>query len=81
MTPITYEDWAAALESASEVASDGETIRGWSERLGISLEKTEKWIDAGMSNGWVERVKIARHTRIGTTATRIGFRVVKKDGA
>lgn len=77
---IGYEEWAALLAGATEVATDGLTARGWSERLGIPYQRTGKWVADGLAAGWLEKVTIVRPAITGISRRTIGFRVKPREG-
>ena len=75
MPGLSYDEWAAVLQSATEPVTDGLPIEAWCEKLMLSRRRTTEWIRAGLQNGFVEQVIVVRPIITGGTRRTPGFRV------
>ena len=82
VTELTYDQWLLAVEEAkAKASSDGDgalTAPEWTSRCGCSRETMNKWINAGLKNGWLETVRVLRVDRVGVTRPQPAYRLVKR---
>ena len=72
---LTFDQWLEAYGASYRGADDAYTTPEWADKHGTTPRIINKWIDAGLKNGWMELVWVKRTDRTEVVRTRPAYRI------